>query len=259
MPAPSKKGPSEDKKQFSQEDEKEFQQIYQELVDKLKPANAEEEKFYAGIAVQLCLDRKSKLESSSARGRKTRKTPSALKHGAYANTAVLGDEDPKEFKKLHRDLIDEFAPQGTFEDRIVADIARLMWRKQNLATNRLATHRLQQIRSPGEILGRPYNVVSPAAEEATHPSQQKNLGDIATHRSQKRTPEEIGKPYFKPPSGAIADIVTAMEDVMGQMQMESIDNLMRDLTVEERLDGLIDRCLNRLLRVRGLKSLNNTK
>ena len=46
---------------------------------------------------------------------------------------------------------------------------------------------------------------------------------------------------------------------MGQLQMESIDNLMKDLAVEERLDGLIDRCLNRLLRVRGLKSLNNTK
>ena len=186
MPAPSKKGPSEDKKEFSRKMKKRSSKI----VDKLKPANAEEKKFYAGIATQLLLDRKSKLESSSARGRKTRKTPSALKHGAYANTAVLGDEDPKEFKKLHRDLIDEFAPQGTFEDRIVADIARLMWRKQNLATNRLATHRLQQIRSPGEILGRPYNVVSPAAEEATHPSQQKNPGDIATHRSQKELPKK---------------------------------------------------------------------
>ena len=90
MPAPSKKSPSEDEKEISQEDEKEVQQIYQELVDKLKPANAEEKKFYAELAAHLLLDRKSKLESSSARGEKTRKTPSAFKHGAYANTAVLG-------------------------------------------------------------------------------------------------------------------------------------------------------------------------
>ena len=156
MPAPSKKSPSEDEKEFSQEDEKEVQQIYQELVDKLKPANAEEEKFYAGIAAHLSLDRKSKLESSSARGKKTRKTPSAFKHGAYANTAVLDGEDPKEFEKLHRDLIAEFAPQGALEDHIIATMARLMWRKENLATNRLATLRLQQIRSPEEVLGRPY-------------------------------------------------------------------------------------------------------
>ena len=29
--------------------------------------------------------------------------------------------------------------------------------------------------------------------------------------------------------------------------MRSMDNLMKDLAVEERLDGLIDRCLKRLL------------
>ena len=46
---------------------------------------------------------------------------------------------------------------------------------------------------------------------------------------------------------------------MGQLQIVLIHNLMKDLAVEERLDGLIDRCLNRLLCVRGLKSLNNTK
>ena len=182
MPAPSKKTPSEDEKEFSQEDEKEVQQIYQEIVDKLKPANAEEEKFYAGIATHLLLDRKSKLESSSARGKKTRKTPSAFKHGAYANTAVLDGEDPKEFEKLHRDLIAEFAPQGALEDHIIATMARLMWRKENLATNRLATLRLQQIRSPGEVLGRPYTIPDPN-------------------------------------TGVKGEILSAAEDAMGHMQM----------------------------------------
>ena len=216
--------------EVSREDEKVVQQIFQELVDKLKPANAEDDKFFAQIAAQLWLARKSKLESSSARGKKTRKTPSAFKHGAYANTVVLDGEDPKKFGKLHRDLIAEIIPQGVLEDDIVADMARLMWRKQNLATNRLATLRLQQIRSPGEVLGRPHTI-----------------------------PREPGKPSFKPPSGVVAEIVSAAEDAVGQMQMESIDNLMRDLTVEDRLNGMIDRCLTRLLRVRGLKSLNNAK
>ena len=105
-----------------------------------------------------------------------------------------------------------------------------MWRKENLATNRLATLRLQQIRSPGEVLGRPYTI-----------------------------PREPRKPFFKPPSGVKGEILSAAEDAIGQMQMESIDNLMKDLAVEERLDGLIDRCLKRLLFVRGLKSLNNAK
>ena len=29
-------------------------------------------------------------------------------------------EDPKEFEKLHRDLIAEFVPQGALEDHIIA-------------------------------------------------------------------------------------------------------------------------------------------
>ena len=52
------------------------------------------------------------------------------------------------------------------------------------------------------------------------------------------------------------EILSAAEDAMGQMQTQSIDKLMKDLAVEDRLDGLLDRCLKRLLFVRGLKSLN---
>ena len=41
---------------------------------------------------------------------------------------------------------------------------------------------------------------------------------------------------------------------MEQMQLQSVDDLLKDLAVEDRLDGLLDRCLKRLLFVRGLKS-----
>ena len=58
------------------------------------------------------------------------------------------------------------------------------------------------------------------------------------------------------PSGVKGEILTAAEDAMGQMQTQSIDELMKDLAVEDRLDGLLDPCLKRLLFVRGLKSLN---
>jgi hypothetical protein len=39
---------------------------------------------------------------------------------------------------LHQALIAELAPTGALEENIVADIARLVWRKQNLATFRRA-------------------------------------------------------------------------------------------------------------------------
>jgi hypothetical protein len=53
--------------------------------------------------------------------------PPALKHGAYSATAVLPGESRAEFEKLHRDLIAELTP---FEDDIVADLERLVWRKR---------------------------------------------------------------------------------------------------------------------------------
>jgi len=62
----------------------------------------------------------------------------ALKHAGYSATTLLPGEDPTAFETLHRALIAEFTPVGALEDDIVADIARLTWRKQNLATFRIA-------------------------------------------------------------------------------------------------------------------------
>src|SRR5215475_14228801 len=62
----------------------------------------------------------------------------ALKHAGYSATALLPGEDRTAFEKLHRALIAEFTPVGALEEDIVADLARLIWRKQNLATFRIA-------------------------------------------------------------------------------------------------------------------------
>jgi hypothetical protein len=62
----------------------------------------------------------------------------ALKHGAYSALAVLPGEDRAEFEKLHRALIAEYSPSGPLEHHYVAELARLIWRLQNLATLRVA-------------------------------------------------------------------------------------------------------------------------
>jgi hypothetical protein len=104
--------------------------------------------------------------------------PPALRHGIYAETLLPG-ENAAEFEELHRALIAEFDPSGAFEKDIVGTMARLIWRKQNLAAFR----------------------------------------------------DESSDPYDT--------------------------YLMSSLALEDRMDGLLDKCLKRLLFVRGAKSISS--
>jgi hypothetical protein len=64
---------------------------------------------------------------------KSKRLPPALKHGAYSEAALLPGEDPAEFKALHKGLIADLRPNGRMEEETVLSIARLTWRRQNLA------------------------------------------------------------------------------------------------------------------------------
>ena len=53
-------------------------------------------------------------------------------------TGVLPGEDRAAFEQLRRDLISDLRAEGPAEPDIVDTIARLIWRKQNLETLRIA-------------------------------------------------------------------------------------------------------------------------
>jgi hypothetical protein len=129
---------------------------------------------------------------------------------------------------LHRDLIAELVPTGALEDNIVATIARLTWRKQNLAIFRIAEHardRQQQIIEIG--IGRR------AKDDAAVSAKVDAVFEVR---------KELGDAYELVEIGDAA----------------TINGLLSDLEIEERMDALIDKCLKRLLFVRGLKSISTT-
>ena len=72
------------------------------------------------------------------------KQSNALRLGVYSTIGLLPGESPAKFKKLQKNVIDEFKPNGTVEHDIVMTIARALWRKQNLAT--LETAKLAKFR-----------------------------------------------------------------------------------------------------------------
>jgi hypothetical protein len=126
-------------------------------------------------------------------------------------------------------------PVGALEEDIVADIARLTWRKQNLATFRiteLALRRRNQInreKVPDPPLLLPFlDDIDPAEREAGY------------RAAEEQARQELGDIY------KLIDIG----------EPATIEGLMKELDIEERLDSLISKCLKQLLMVRGVKSLS---
>jgi hypothetical protein len=166
------------------------------------------------------------------------KRHSALKHAGYSATSLLPGESAAEFAKLHQDLIAEFTPHGAFEDDTVAAMAHLVWRKKNLATFRLAElaqHRMTQIRGalvPGMGL--------PTSDESVESVEFETTLIEQWQAAETQARNELGELYALVEMG---DEVT-------------VDRLLKELQVQDRLDALIDRCIKRLLLVRGLKSMS---
>jgi hypothetical protein len=155
----------------------------------------------------------------------------ALKHGAFSATTILPGEDPTAFKKTHEDIIAELAPDGALEDDIVWMIAHLVWRKKNLATPRIAELALEH--------------------ESRIQTEKSRLADfLETEISAERREAvmQAAEDQARKDLGASYELVEIGEAA-------TVDRLLQDLAVVERLDAMIDKCLKRLLHLRGLKSL----
>jgi hypothetical protein len=162
-----------------------------------------------------------------------KKIPSALKHGAYAATTLLPGESRAAFEKLHRRLIAELSPSGPLEESTVDTLARLLWRKQNLATIRNAeSARRQYLEIRSENLPEPVSLLRMLHDPGKH--------EEALQATEDQARQQLGDAYQLVQIGPAA----------------SFDHLEKDLAIEERLDGMIDKCIKRLLFVRGLKSMS---
>jgi hypothetical protein len=160
---------------------------------------------------------------------RTKKVHPALKHGGYSAAALLPGEDRTAFEKLRSDLFAEFSPTGALEEDIVSSMARLVWRKQNLLTFRLAElARQQHGKVQAQVTRDRYGTV---------PLQE--IEDEMEQDTNTRAQEELGKVYELV---EIGDVATPQ-------------HLVNELELEDRLDAMIERCLKRLLMVRGVKSI----
>ena len=170
---------------------------------------------------------KSRAQSTSVY-----RKPNALRHGVYSRAAVLPGEDQAAFDRLHRGLIAEYSPSGVHEFDIIQTMANLMWRKQNLET----VHKAALLR--GRLL-KAVNEISAARFPAqatimTHPQSQEIL--------------ELAKAQLCEEFGDVSALLEAGEAA-------GFASLNERLNLEERLDGLIYKCVRGLMAARGAKSV----
>jgi hypothetical protein len=169
---------------------------------------------------------------------RVKKRHSALKHGAYSATTILPGERAAEFEKLHRNLIAELTPEGALEDDIVATIARLLWRKQNLAKFRNAKRAGSRFLEIG-IEKLPWGDSPSLAEDLNEDDP--NPADEAIRAAEDQTRKEFGDDVF---------------ELVDMGEMGKIESIMSDFELQDRLDALVEKSLKRLLFVRGLKSIS---
>src|SRR5262245_21824754 len=139
----------------------------------------------------------------------------ALKHGAYSAMGVLPGENRAEFEKLQRELVTEHNPSGPLEDDIVANMARLLWRKRNLrtlSTAKFARDHYSAIVNANVDSDLPLlAIVDPIKREEQ------------MHAAKDQAQKELGEAY---------EFIIAGEAA-------TIDGLMKELDIEGRLDAAI--------------------
>ncbi len=165
----------------------------------------------------------------------------ALKHAGYCASKVLPGESAAEFEKLHQELISEWTPNGALEDETVATMAHLLWRKRNRATFRIAERARQRVKQIQDTMVQGMDYVDCDVPKSDKADNFDKIFAEKLRAAEIQAREELGELY---------GLVEMGEEA-------TVDYLMRDLEVQDRLDAMIDKCLKRLLFLRGLKSISS--
>jgi hypothetical protein len=149
----------------------------------------------------------------------------ALRTGLYSALSVLPGESKAAFRKLVKGLIDEFRPDGVSETDLVNDIAKLMWRKQNMHTYRLA-YQARRLR---------HQTIVQRMNELSEPQ------DLDAEQVKKEAEEEVREELG--PHAGLLDLGPLISD----------KGLERELEASDRFDDAIARKIKHLLQVKAMK------
>jgi hypothetical protein len=158
----------------------------------------------------------------------------ALKHGGYAKMAVLPGESLAAFEELHQSLVAEHTPQGAHESHIVARIAQLMWRDQNLPTLRKADYARRRRQ---QLINEQLQLKSQFSSSDLFDEVDPALREEAILAAEDQLRKELGVAY----------------ELLEIGEAATMKGLKKELEVHALLDAMIEKCIKQLAMVRALK------
>jgi len=198
--------------------------------------------------------------------------PNAVKHGAFAKTAVLAGEDPREFDELHSALIEEWTPIGPTEEDAVLSIAKGIWRKrrmQKFLQAKLTSHQ----NAPDHPIYGEVNVLSVlpsiietipdffpqallflSADKAEHLEKKFPQQDFESNSAWARAVRKEITSVLLPAALRLAKPSDAM--LLNQSSTILTPEVFKqELAVDERIDAMIDRAIKRLIQTKAMKQM----
>jgi hypothetical protein len=199
-----------------------------------------------------------------------RNSPNALKHGAFAKTAILPWEDPRLFEELYSSLIEEWAPVGPTEEDAVFSIAKGMWRKRRLARF-FDCERCRCSIDPNHEAYDEIHVLQVFSDLMASSPEKFELGlRLFTADQAERLRRNFRREDFQSTSEWVQAIQKEVASVLlpaaarewspavpiGQnAAFFTIEVTKDEVAAEERIEAMIDRAVKRLIRTKAMKQM----
>jgi hypothetical protein len=191
---------------------------------------------------------------------------SALKHGGYSKAIVLPGEDPEVFEAQYQGLREEWEPQGTLEESIVLDLAKLMLQKRRV-DDYFSQQMILLRRTKEDEIDQASQILR-WLERATSIVQAKTIIDYLPRTYVREMDRRPTLSALQPEKQEIQGLANRLRELINmQKEIEvspyEADNSaeMRELTakkaaIDERLDSSIDKTIKRLVLVKTFKQAN---
>jgi hypothetical protein len=202
-----------------------------------------------------------------------RRRPNAFKHGAFSAAAILPGEDPNDFLKLHSGLIKEWKPDGATDEDAVLSLANAIWRKRR-AQKFLEVRLLQKSFDPSHPgYDEKLALMSFATCISVEPETAfANYGRLLRPDKIEYLTSKYPRSSFNSVKWAEAIIREIHSVLIPKLMLRhpedeqvseflqtaaaiSDDDFKNEITLNERLDVMVDRAVKRLIQIKAMKQM----